>query len=327
MELCTEETDPARKVARTEGRKERISPSFGSVLSLHKPPDVDLIPEAAFTLRVPCFGSISELLHKQTGAVWNSSVVDALTIVLTNARSCAISGDTLAISTCTAIEATIPLLKDNNDRGKQQAMLIFAFLVNGRKHAQHMETLSSLSDGCNLVAYEDFLKLMAPPASEAATLMNQALRRGIYAAEGLEAVVPNYQTDIVTFLKKRARLLESGFFANSCHILVLPGANGKFDRHIPVDHLYDESVKRIQMTLDDACTALVYGESGSGKTVSSILSAGKGGLCIFLTPVAIVNDPMMWQVVDVTLSNEAEAYRRHTRGAGLASQGRGCWAR
>ena len=120
----------------------------------------------------PCFGSLPFLLNNSRDDpnpdMWNEPVVRALTNVLTYTSNLA-SSNTLATSTCRAIGATIPLLKKNDDRGKQQALLIFAFLVDGNAHVGHMNTLSTALavTSNNTARYESFLKFIAPAGSKA----------------------------------------------------------------------------------------------------------------------------------------------------------------
>ena len=263
---------------------------------------------------LPFFKSITalhQLQQQPCEKTPNASVVKALEVVIGSLRSSspsALRDDTLA-----AIERTIPYLRDNDDRGKQQALMIFAFLYDGEQHMGHMAAMSkALSNTSSAAAFNRLMAHLAPSGSKAEIYLEQAVKSGLYNAQLLEAALPKEHTDVVTFLGHRRLLLNSNIFGGTQYsIWTLRQLSGKFDRHIAIGTLLcDQTVARIQdITLHNR-VALVYGESGSGKTVSSILSAGEKGLCIYLTPDVLVANTSQWTSVKKTICTEAEAHRR-----------------
>ena len=85
--------------------------------------------------------------------------VDEVIVQLTRIKSIAVGPHALAANTRTSIDCTVALLRADGDAllGKKVALLIFAFLVDGARHAKRLSQLKDALSSTSFVSVVDLV--------------------------------------------------------------------------------------------------------------------------------------------------------------------------
>lgn len=132
-----------------------------------------------------------------------------------------------AINTRHVINPTIPLLENGIPRGKQQAVVLLALLINGADHCGMIRRLkeavspalkeavvstNEAEDSVVTARFEKFLDTLAPPGSTAREFIQQAPLQNMYMVTGIEGKISVERVNVLKYLEQEGMLLISNFF-------------------------------------------------------------------------------------------------------------------